>query len=197
MYCCIVNALHCAALNVIPVTRANCTADDHNIPGWNDLIKAAHADARDAFKFWVASSKPRQREEFDSMRFSRAKFKYLLRHSFEIVNFRRRHFNHHAFSEQLVLCYRQFPFFCGCLFFRNRNKNLLSTMFHVYLVYCLHPSKHSTSGPHKAHMWQLKWLPPNGTHVGHTFFATVTHVWPTCDRCLAHTWPTYGRQEAH
>ena len=61
----------------------------------------------------------------------------------------------------------------------------------------LFPSKHSTSGPHKAHMWQLKWLPPNGTHVGHTFFATVAHVWPTCDRCLAHTWPTYGRQEAH
>ena len=81
LYCCIVNALHCAALNVIPVTRANCrpTADDHNIPGWNDLIKAAHSDARDAFKFWVASSKPRQGEEFDSMRFSRAKFKYMLR----------------------------------------------------------------------------------------------------------------------
>ena len=81
MYCCIVNTLHCAALNVIPVTRANCrsTADDHNIPGWNDLIKAAHSDARVAFKFWVASSKPRQGEEFDSMRFSRSKFKYLLR----------------------------------------------------------------------------------------------------------------------
>ena len=81
MYCCIVNALHCAALNVIPVTRANCrpTADDHNIPGWNDLIKAAHSDARDAFKLWVASSKPRQGEEFDSMRFYRAKFEYLLR----------------------------------------------------------------------------------------------------------------------
>ena len=59
------------------------------------------------------------------------------------------------------------------------------------------PSKHFTSGPHKAHMWQLKWLPPNGTHVGHTFFATVAHVWPTCDHCLAHMWPTYGRQEAH
>ena len=58
------------------------------------------------------------------------------------------------------------------------------------------PSKHSTSGPHKAHMWQLKWLPPIGTHVGHTFFATVAHVWATCDRCLAHMWPTCGRQEA-
>ena len=36
LYCCIVNALHTAALNVIPVTRARGTADDHNIPGWND-----------------------------------------------------------------------------------------------------------------------------------------------------------------
>ena len=73
------NALHTAALNVIPVTRASGTADDHNIPGWNDIIKAAHSDARDAFKFWIRSSKPRQGEVFDSMRISRAKFKYLLR----------------------------------------------------------------------------------------------------------------------
>ena len=79
LVCCIVNALHTAALNVIPVTRASGTADDHNIPGWNDIIKAAHSDARDAFKFWVRSSKPRQGEVFDSMRISRAKFKYLLR----------------------------------------------------------------------------------------------------------------------
>ena len=56
------NALHTAALNVIPVTRASGTADDHNIPGWNDIFKAAHSDARDAFKFWVRSSKPRHGE---------------------------------------------------------------------------------------------------------------------------------------
>ena len=48
-------------------------------PGWNDIIKAAHSDARDAFKFWVRSSKPRHGEVFDSMRISRAKCKYLLR----------------------------------------------------------------------------------------------------------------------
>ena len=72
LYCCIVNALHTAALNVIPVTRASGSADDHNIPGWNDIIKAAHPDARDAFKFWVRSSKPRHGEVFDSMRISRA-----------------------------------------------------------------------------------------------------------------------------
>ena len=59
LYCCIVNALHTAALNVIHVTRASGSADDHNIPGWNDIIKAAHSDARDGFKFWVRSSKPR------------------------------------------------------------------------------------------------------------------------------------------
>ena len=66
-------------MNAIPVTKGNCNADDHNIPGWNDFIKAAHADARDAFKFWVVSGKPRQGDVFDSMRMSRAKFKYLLR----------------------------------------------------------------------------------------------------------------------
>ena len=79
LYCCIVDNLHTAALNVIPVTRASGAADDHNIPGWNDIIKAAHSDARDAFKFWVRSSKPRHGEVFDSMQISRAKFKYLLR----------------------------------------------------------------------------------------------------------------------
>ena len=75
LYCCIVNALHTAALIVIPVTRASGTADDHNIPGWNDIIKAVHSDARDAFKFWVRSNKPRHVDVFDSMRVSRAKFK--------------------------------------------------------------------------------------------------------------------------
>ena len=79
LYCCIANALNCAAVNAIPVTKGNCNADDHNIPGWNDFIKAEHADARDAFKFWVVSGKPRQGDVFDSMRMSRAKFKYLLR----------------------------------------------------------------------------------------------------------------------
>ena len=39
LYCCIVNALHTAALNVIPVTRASSTTDDHNIPGRIILLK--------------------------------------------------------------------------------------------------------------------------------------------------------------
>ncbi len=39
LYCCIVNALHTAALNVIPVTRASGTADEHNIPGGMILLK--------------------------------------------------------------------------------------------------------------------------------------------------------------
>ena len=43
------------------------------------LVKAAHSDARDTFKFWVRSSKPSHGEVFDSMRISSAKFKYLLR----------------------------------------------------------------------------------------------------------------------
>ena len=58
LYCCIVNALHCAALNVIPLTGANCTADDHNIPGWNDLIIKAPLNGdvhRAAVAFLVAT----------------------------------------------------------------------------------------------------------------------------------------------
>ena len=27
--------------------------------GWNDYVKDAHSEARDAFKLWVRSSKPR------------------------------------------------------------------------------------------------------------------------------------------
>ena len=48
-------------------------------PGWNDFVKAAHSDARDAFRFWIRSSKPRHGEVFNDMKTTRAKFKYLLR----------------------------------------------------------------------------------------------------------------------
>ena len=48
-------------------------------PGWNDFVKAAHSDARDAFKCWIRSNKPTHVEVFNDMQTSRAKFKYLLR----------------------------------------------------------------------------------------------------------------------
>ena len=60
----------------------------------------------------------------------------------------------------------------------------------------LFPSKHSPSGPHKAHMWPLKWLPL----VAHMWATGFLQRWPMSGphvpRCVAHMWPTCGRQEA-
>ena len=79
LYSDIVNCLYCAASDVIPITRCNCMSDEHNTPGWNENVKDAHSEARDAFKLWVQSSKPRQGDVFQSMKQSRARFKFKLR----------------------------------------------------------------------------------------------------------------------
>ena len=71
--------LHCAASGVIPTTRYNCVSDEHKTPGWNEYVKDAHSEARDAFKLWVRSSNPRQGDVFQSMKQSRARFKFKLR----------------------------------------------------------------------------------------------------------------------
>ena len=68
LYSDIVNCLHCAVSGVIPTTRCNCVSDEHNTPGWNEYVKDAHSEARDAFKLWVLSSKPRQGDVFQSMK---------------------------------------------------------------------------------------------------------------------------------
>ncbi len=36
--------------------------DEHNTPGWNEYVKDAHSEARDAFKLWILSSKPIDKE---------------------------------------------------------------------------------------------------------------------------------------
>ena len=79
-----VNTAHCdyiwcAASGVIPTTRCNCVSDEHNTPGWNEYVKDAHSEARDAFMLWILSSKPRQGDVFQSMKQSRARFKFKLR----------------------------------------------------------------------------------------------------------------------
>ena len=79
LYYDIVNSLHTAASDTIPSSKSNSHSVNNITPGWNDFVKAAHSEARDAFKFWIRSSKPRQGEVFDDMKTSRAKFKYLLR----------------------------------------------------------------------------------------------------------------------
>ena len=54
-------------------------SDEHHTPGWNEYVKDAHSEARDAFKLWVQSSKHRQGDVFQSMKQSRARFKFKLR----------------------------------------------------------------------------------------------------------------------
>ena len=71
--------IHSAASDCIPSSKSNCLRDKNITPGWNDFVKAAHSDARDAFKCWIRSSKPRYGEVFEDMKTSRAKFKYVLR----------------------------------------------------------------------------------------------------------------------
>ena len=77
LYSDIVNCLHCATSGVIPTTRCNCVSDEHNTPGWNEYVKDAHSEGRDAFKLWILSSK--QGDVFQSMKQSRARFKFKLR----------------------------------------------------------------------------------------------------------------------
>ena len=79
MYYNIVNWLHSAASDSIPSSKSNCLRDQNITPGWNDFIKAAQSEARDAFKVWIRSSKPRYGQVFEDMKTSSAKFKYLLR----------------------------------------------------------------------------------------------------------------------
>ena len=49
------------------------------VAGWNDLVSDAHKVARADFLHWRSVGNPRQGPAFDSMRFSRARFKYALR----------------------------------------------------------------------------------------------------------------------
>ena len=49
------------------------------VPGWNEHVKEAHDDSRDAFKLWRVNGKPKHGPFYELMRTSRARFKYALR----------------------------------------------------------------------------------------------------------------------
>ena len=51
----------------------------NQVLGWNDYCKAAHDQARDAYLLWRESGRSRQGILFDSMKKSRAYFKYVFR----------------------------------------------------------------------------------------------------------------------
>ena len=50
------------------------------IPGWNDYVKEAHLEARDAFLLWQTNSKARFGPIYENMKTTRARFKHCLRH---------------------------------------------------------------------------------------------------------------------
>ena len=49
------------------------------VPGWNDVCKEDHRQARDAFLMWVSAGKPHSGILFDTMKSTRAHFKLTLR----------------------------------------------------------------------------------------------------------------------
>ena len=57
----------------------------HPVPGWNDYVKVAHEEAREAFLMWRIS-KPRQGPVFQLMKSTRARFKYALRFCKSVEN---------------------------------------------------------------------------------------------------------------
>lgn len=76
LYDSIINALHEAGKEL------QCNKSGNNfkaIPGWNDLCKEAHSDAREAFLLWRVNNSPKQGPVFDHMKITRARFKLILR----------------------------------------------------------------------------------------------------------------------
>ena len=55
------------------------------VPGWNDYVKVAHEEAREAFMIW-RDHKSRQGPIFDLMKTTRARFKYALRYCKSVEN---------------------------------------------------------------------------------------------------------------
>ena len=76
LYSNITQALHKAAEHSIPKCKAG---NFKQIPGWNDVVKESHEQARDAFLLWHSNGKPRFGPLFELMRTTRARFKYALR----------------------------------------------------------------------------------------------------------------------
>ena len=74
----IVNCLHCAALETIPITRYNGQPEDCAVRGWDNLIRVVHSEASADFKLWVMYGKPRQGEVYESIKKCRLKFKYIV-----------------------------------------------------------------------------------------------------------------------
>jgi hypothetical protein len=77
-YDAVMSSIQTACLGNLPQKRFNPLAD-LVVPGWNELVLDKHQCARDAFREWAGIGKPRQGVEFDTMKRTRAQFKYALR----------------------------------------------------------------------------------------------------------------------
>ena len=91
-YCDIVNSLTSARLSIVPQSVSK---SKHSVPGWNDHVKLAHSEARQAFILWRNCSKPRHGDIFKNMQSTRANFKYAVDFCIyilkEIVDYYRSH----------------------------------------------------------------------------------------------------------
>ena len=71
-------ALRSSSLNSIAKCK-QVSATNYVVPGWNDLVKEQHLDARNSYVLWRNLGKPRHGPVFDTMSRSRLQFKYSLR----------------------------------------------------------------------------------------------------------------------
>ena len=77
MYMNIINPLSDSSRNLLPYMQTR--KKYHTVPGWNEYVKEAHSEARDAFLLWQCNSKPRFGILSDLMKCTRARFKQCLR----------------------------------------------------------------------------------------------------------------------
>jgi exonuclease III len=77
MYNSICSALLQASNDTIPTSKGSSKFDV--IPGWNELVKEAHQEARNAYIIWRDCGKPKQGPICEMMRRTRLTFKYSLR----------------------------------------------------------------------------------------------------------------------
>ena len=83
-----INRLHCNVISAL--TEADVSLMEskelnhhHQVTGWNELCREAHADAREHFICWVDAKKPKYGFVFEAMRRSRATFKSSLRQCYK------------------------------------------------------------------------------------------------------------------
>ena len=77
MYTQIINALCDSSKFLLPHVRTGSIS--RAIPGWNEYVKEAHSEARDAFLLWQCNSKPRSGSISDLRKTTRVRFRQCLR----------------------------------------------------------------------------------------------------------------------